>query len=64
MKIGDYVRTPRFCNVRISEIFHSEQDAYQAGYVEPTYYKDPSGVKVLGKSIDMYTMKFSAVLPV
>lgn len=62
MKIGDYVRTPRFCTVRISEIYTSKKAAIEAGFTEPTYYRDASGVEVLGKSVDLNRMVFAAVL--
>lgn len=60
MKNGDYAYTPRFCTVKIKEIFESETEANDAGYTEPTYYCQ-SGYKILGKSIDMYHMQFAAV---
>ena len=62
MKIGDYVRTPRFCTVRIKEIYTDKEAARQAGYTDPTYYRDASGVEVLGKSVDLNCMVFAAVL--
>lgn len=36
IKVGDYVRTPRFLEVRINEVFESEKEMRQAGYTEPT----------------------------
>lgn len=60
MKNGDYVYTPRFCTVKIEEVFESEMAANDAGYTEPTYYSDGE-YKILGKSLDMYHMKFAAV---
>ena len=59
MKIGDSVYTPRFCTVRISEIFASEAAARAAGFCEPTHYK--GDYVILGKSLDMYHMEFAAV---
>ena len=38
MKIGDRVRTPRFCTVTIKEIFENRKQATAAGYTEPTHY--------------------------
>lgn len=55
---GDYVYTPRFCTVKIAEIFESEKEAAEHGYTEPTYYKGE--YDVLGKSLDMYHMIFAA----
>ncbi len=60
MKIGDYVRTPRFCTVKISAIFSDKIEAYKCGYTEPTYYKGSDYI-ILGKSVDMYSMVFAAV---
>ena len=40
MKKGDYVSTPRFCTVRIKEVFNSPREALKAGYTEPTHYHD------------------------
>lgn len=59
MKVNDYVMTPRFCTVRISEIFENKRDAVEAGFEEPTYYTD-SEFGILGKSLDMYHMIFAA----
>ena len=59
MKIGDYVYTPRFCTVKIKEIFASEVEARKNGYNEPTHYKGE--YTILGKSLDVYSMEFAAV---
>lgn len=59
MKIGDKVSTPRFCTVRIEEIFETKKEARAAGYTEPTYYEGEYDVR--GKSLDMYHMVFAAV---
>ncbi len=61
MKIGDSVRTPRFCTVTIAEVFQSEEEAYENGYIEPTHYRS-NDYAVLGKSIDMYHMRFAAAV--
>lgn len=59
MKIGDRIYTPRFCTVEIKEVFESHNDAWNAGYKEPTHYhKD--GWSVAGKSLDLYHMEFAA----
>ena len=60
MSIGDYVRTPRFCTVRIDAIFSKEQEARSCGYTEPTYYRG-TDYTILGKSLDAYHMIFAAV---
>lgn len=59
VEVGKWVQTPRFCGVRISEVFSSEADARAAGFVEPTYYQDAE-YGVLGKSLDIYHMEFAA----
>ena len=56
-KVGDYVNTPRFLQVRISKVFDSYEDIVRAGFTEPTHFR--GDFKVNGKSIDMYTMKFA-----
>ena len=55
---GEYVNTPRFCQVYIQEVFDTESDARRAGYTEPTHYEN-NFYGVLGKSMDMYHMKFA-----
>lgn len=59
MKIGDKIYTPRFCTVRIKEIFESREAAQENGYGEPTYYNDTEW-RIVGKSLDMYHMAFAA----
>ena len=59
MKVGDRIYTPRFCTVRIKEVFETEEEARENGYKEPTYYK--GDYEILGKSLDMYNMLFAAV---
>lgn len=59
MKIGDWIYTPRFCKVRIDEIFDTIAKAYKEGYTEPTHYIDTE-YKILGKSLDGYHMVFAA----
>lgn len=59
MKKGDRVMTPRFCTVTIKHVFSNRENAVKKGYTEPTHYQDAS-YGILGKSIDMYHMEFSA----
>lgn len=59
MEVGKWVQTPRFCGVQISEVFSSGASAKEAGYIEPTYYRDAK-YGVLGKSLDVYHMTFAA----
>lgn len=63
MKIGQCIYTPRFCTVKIKKIFDNVFEAYKGGFKEPTYYDDPEGYEVLGRSIDLYHMEFAAVKP-
>lgn len=58
MKVGDHIYTPRFCTVRINEVFESENEAIENGYTEPTHYRGE--YKILGKSIGMNRMVFAA----
>lgn len=60
-KVGDVVRTPRFCRVRIGEVFVSVDAMTKAGYIQSTYNEDGLFV-IAGKTIDQYTMEF-AVAP-
>lgn len=59
MKKGDYIYTPRFCNVRIEEVFENRDETRENGYTEPTHYK--GDYEVLGKSIGVNRMVFAAV---
>ncbi len=60
MKLGDKVMTPRFCTVKITAMFEDEQEARKCGYTEPTYYRGEDYI-ILGKSLDMYHMRFCAI---
>ena len=58
MKVGESYYTPRFCTVKIKEMFASRKEANAAGYTEQTYWEnDVYGI--LGKSLDMYHMEFA-----
>ena len=59
MNKGDYIYTPRFCNVRIEEVFENRDKARENGYTEPTHYK--GDYDVFGKSIGVNRMVFAAV---
>lgn len=60
MKKGDYVYTPRFCSVKIQEIFETEKEARAEGYTEPTHYDNPE-YKINGKHTGLNHMIFAAV---
>jgi hypothetical protein len=61
IKKGDYVYTPRFCAVKIEEVFESSKEAREAGYTEPTHYdKDPE-YSIAGKHIGTNRMIFAAI---
>lgn len=59
MKKGDYIYTPRFCNVKIEKVFKNEENARKCGYNEPTYYKDFE-YGILGKNTGINEMIFAA----
>ena len=59
LEAGSRVNTPRFCTVRLEEVYETQTEAWLAGYKEPTYYSDPE-YEVVGKSLDMYHMQFAA----
>ena len=60
MKVGDFIKTPRFRTVEIKGILTSEQ-AKKQGFTEPTHYEDLR-YKILGKSISHNRMVFAAVI--
>ena len=57
-RIGQVVRTPRFLEVDISEVFPTWKDMWNAGYTEPTHYD--GAFEVFGKVTGRYTMEFAA----
>ena len=59
MKKGDYIRTPRFCTVKIEKVFDSIKEAYAEGYYEPTHYEGE--YSILGKHTGINLMVFGAV---
>ena len=60
METGKYIDTPRFCRVKIKEIFHNPRKAYEAGYTEPTHYHK-NGWTIYGKVYKPNYMYFAAV---
>jgi len=58
---GDYVDTPRFCQVQIEWVYRDEAEMRRDGYTEPTDYRDSEYV-VCGKSIGLNRMAFAAAL--
>jgi hypothetical protein len=60
-EIGDWVDTPRFLRVRVQAIFTEIEDAYAAGYTEPTHFD--GAYKILGKTYRPNYMRFAAVIP-
>jgi hypothetical protein len=58
MKAGDYISTPRFCTVKIEEVFNSKKAAMASGYTEPTHYEGE--YDILGKSTGINRMIFAA----
>jgi len=60
MKIGDWIDTPRFCKVKITEVFNTRSTAMEFGFDEPTHYKSPE-YEILGKHTGINRMIFAAV---
>lgn len=60
MKIGDYVETPRFLMVKISEVYESPLAAWEDGYRESAHYNEGL-YGVFGKSVGENKMVFAAV---
>lgn len=60
MEKGQWIDTPRFLKVQIEEVFLDNNEAWEAGYTEPTHYRD-SEWHVRGKSTGKYTMAFAAI---
>lgn len=58
MKKGDYIRTPRFCTVKIEEVFDNTKVARSEGYTEPTHYEGE--YEILGKHTGINRMVFAA----
>lgn len=59
IKKDAYIYTPRFCTVRVSEVYESEIELITAGYSEPTYYDDGRWT-IRGRSIGLNRMIFAA----
>lgn len=55
-KVGEYIRTPRFGQVRVKEVFTSYWDMISEGYKEPTHFIGEYEIK--GKSIGVNRMVF------
>ena len=62
MKIGDYIETPRFLNVKITAIYNENDNekAYNDGYSEPTHYRK-NDYYIRGKHTGLNTMVFAAI---
>lgn len=60
MKKGDYVKTPRFCTVKIEHVFRKPETARANGYVEPTHYSNPD-YDIQGKHVGVNRMVFAAI---
>jgi len=60
LKRGDYVETPRFLRVKVSEILF-RNDAREQGFTEPMHYENPD-YDIFGKCLGENRMVFAAVL--
>lgn len=59
IKVNDWVRTPRFLNVQIEQIFTTEVEMRRNGFTEPTHFQDELFV-ICGKSTGLNQMVFAA----
>ena len=59
IKKGDYIRSPRFLNVRITEVYPSVAALEEAGFRETTHFQDPD-YEVFGRSVGLNRMEFAA----
>jgi hypothetical protein len=59
--IGEYIDTPRFCKVKIAEIFNSTTTALRNGFTEPTHYNKAAYFDILGKNTGESKMEFALV---
>lgn len=41
MKKGDWVHTPRFCNVKITHVYRKRETALKNGFIGTIYYENP-----------------------
>jgi hypothetical protein len=60
MQVGDYVKTPRFLNVKIGAIFGDARLAAECGFVGTTDYEDGEW-DIKGKHSGHNRMIFAAV---
>ena len=60
MKIGEWIDTPRFCKVKIEEVYEDNSKALENGFTEPTHYRDEE-YHVRGKNIGINRMIFAAI---
>ena len=61
MKKGDSIYTPRFCTVKIEEVFETAKEAHEAGYHEPTHYDNNPEYAIQGKHTGTNRMNFAAI---
>ena len=60
MKKGDFINTPRFLKVKISDIL-TPKEAREQGFIEPTHYSNDPEYNIFGKHIGTNRMIFAAV---
>jgi len=60
IKIGDWVKTPRFCKVKISAILANNTQAREFGYTEGTDFQDENW-SIKGRIIGENRMEFAAI---
>lgn len=66
IKVGDRVITPRFCTVRIAEVFKDGETARKNGFTEPTHFYNSQDIRrfqydIQGKHTGENLMIFAAI---
>ena len=60
IKVGDYIRTPRFLDVKIMAVLTQER-ALSVGFTEPTHYFEDEHYNIRGYHLGLNRMCFGAV---
>lgn len=60
INVGDYIETPRFCKVKISEVYTDNNKAWAEGYTVSTDYRNEE-YHIRGKITGKNTMIFAGI---